>query len=48
MIERRDEPRAAIRSDTELAAALRTLRVAELWLLGAWTAAVWARAIGAA
>ena len=44
MIERRDEPRAATRLDTELAAALRTLRVAELRLLGAWTAAVWGRA----
>ena len=43
MIERRDEPRAT-RSDAELAAALRTLRVAELRLLGAWTAAVWGRA----
>jgi hypothetical protein len=44
MIERRDEPRAATRLDTELGAALRTLRVAELRLLGAWTAAVWGRA----
>lgn len=44
MIERRDEPRAATRSDTELATALRALRVAELRLLGAWTAAIWGRA----
>ena len=44
MIERRDEPRAATRSDTELATALRALRVAELRLLGTWTAAVWGRA----
>jgi hypothetical protein len=43
MMERHDEPRAT-RSDTELATALRALRVAELRLLGAWTAAVWGRA----
>jgi hypothetical protein len=43
MIERHDEPRATP-SDTELAMALRALRVAELRLLGAWTAVVWGRA----
>jgi hypothetical protein len=44
MIERRGEPRPAIRLDTELTVALRTIRVAELRLLAAWTAAVWGRA----